>query len=131
MTDGNHPTVNDQTGIPAILTRLGLSGDQLSALQRQGFLTVEDRGFAKPIYKLRFRLDGRQKVKVLGTDEHLVQQVREALEVLQRPRHAIRKLKQVEQRAQILVRETKRNAMPLLASQGLRFHGHVLRRTRV
>jgi hypothetical protein len=49
------------------LEALGLSEEDVLALQRQGFVSTEDRG-GTAYFKLRWRLEGRQKVLALGLD---------------------------------------------------------------
>jgi hypothetical protein len=109
------PPVGTASGI---LTRCGLTAEQLRALRRQGFVATERRGASrKKIHKLRFRWQGRQQVRYLGTDPGAAAQVRAALERWQsearRRREAQRAARQARQAA-------KRQLTPLLPERGLR-----------
>ena len=72
----------DQT----LLAELGLDSADVAALRGQGFVSREVRGGGRIVYKLRFRLDRRQRVMCLGADDELARRVTQTLSRLQRPR---------------------------------------------
>ena len=111
------------------LQRLGISAEQLAALTRQGFLAREDRGGAKPIYKLRFRFRGRQIVKYVGTEPMIVNALQQELRALQCEHHWARGLQRLAGEAHAELRRTKRQLQPLLKAAGMKFHGYVIRRS--
>lgn len=115
---------------PSGLGRLGLSPEQLDALARQGFLAQEDRGGKKPVYKLRFRLHGRQIVKYVGTDPGFVAEVRQDLLALQQAHRQARELQKLMHEANLVLRSSKCSLQPALAAAGWRFHGYAVRRAR-
>lgn len=115
---------------PAILTELGLSADELAALSRQGFVS---RGWRRPglaVYKLRFRLGGRQQVRYLGADPRQAEAVRQALVAWQKPQLAVKRLRAVAREAAAVLRRMKQRLQPVVLSAGFEFHGLALRRSR-
>jgi hypothetical protein len=116
----------DQT----LLAELGLGSAEVAALKRQGFVSCEARGGGRIVYKLRFRLDHRQRVKCLGADEALARRVEETLSRLQHPRHKALALGRLTRETARLLRDGKRRIEPWLAAAGYRFHGQALRRPR-
>src|SRR4051794_31107499 len=48
-----------------LLNRLALSDEELGALTRQGFINSERRA-GKTIFRLRYRVDGRQRVRYVS-----------------------------------------------------------------
>ena len=69
--------------LPAALISLRLTAVDLQVLRWQGFVSAELRGNCR-IFKLRFRRDGRQVVRYLGTDPACAENVRSLLEQWQR-----------------------------------------------
>ena len=115
---------------PRRLADLGLEPDDHDALQRQGFVSVEYRGRRGPFFKLRFRLDGRQRVVYLGQDVGVAEQVQHELAELQAHHKLEQRLARLKAEALALVRESKRRLQPYLHCAGLRFHGLEIRGTR-
>lgn len=109
---------------------LGLVEDELHQLSRQGSIAYERRGRSSSVAKLRFRMNGVQRVKVLGSDEQFIARVRAELEALQIDRNQCQELKQMCQQAREVIRRHKAILAPLLEQQGMRFHGHSLRAKR-
>src|SRR5262245_35691495 len=120
----NSPSVAD---FPA-LGGLGLKDYHLKELSRQGFLATDKRG-RRTYVKLRFRCDGRQIVRYVGSAE-LAQAVSEELAVLQRDHQLQRHLDDLGRAAAQSLRIAKQKVAPLLAAEGFHFHGHAIRKSR-
>ena len=110
--------------------RLGFTNGELTALARQGFVCGEQRGPNNKVFKLRFRLNGQQRVRYLGTNEEQAQSVQRQLLELQRSTHQHRQLRQVAREARQLLTQAKTNLRPLLTAVGFDFHGLSIRRKR-
>ncbi len=120
-----------QVGRPtSILARIGLTAEEVTALERQGFVSAESRGRKCTVYKLRFRIGGRQRVRYVGTDPVLADAAREALHCLQKGRLTERELRSLTSEANRLLRESKSRLLPFAEAAGYRFHGRALRQTR-
>jgi hypothetical protein len=114
-----------------ILTRCGLTAEQLWALRRQGFVSRECRGAGrKEIYKLRFRWQRRQQVRYLGSDPAVAAQVRAVLIQWQASARRRREAQRAARQARRALRDAKRRLEPRLAETGFAFHGLAIRRTR-
>lgn len=113
----------------ARLAALGLVADELEALRRQGSVVREVRG-RTIVYKLRFRLRGRQRTKYLGTDGERAARIARILQDLQRLRCIRRRLKEAVRESANGLRIAKRRLEPILESAGIRFHGFLPRRRR-
>src|SRR5262245_57621597 len=114
-----------------LLRGLGLAEDDLAALRGQGFISCERRRAEHaPIYKLRYRTDGRQRTRYLGTDLSIVDSVRCELAELQKSVKDDRKMRQVLRFVRRRLRHCQKLLAPLLAQGGYTFHGRVLRRRR-
>ena len=118
-----------ETGAASLtaLERLGLTPEELIAVKQQGFVSPERRG-RSVIYKLRFRLDRRQRVRYLGTNPIAADAVRDELEQLRRVNRLDRTLRKLNVETNRLLRDTKRRLEPVVARAGLKFHGHALRK---
>lgn len=117
-------TVNQYSHLAA----LGLDGDDLRSLARQGFVSCDRRG-ERRYYKLRFRRNGRQIVRYLGSeqDASIVQGELDRLQVRLRLERELR----VKARMSIqAIRVAKDSLAPLLGEMGYEFHGHAIRRFR-
>ena len=112
------------------MLRLQLTAAELDALSRQGFVSSELRGNSAVIYKLRFRLAGRQRVYYLGTDLEYVAEVRDFLCALQGRRRLARRLEARNKAVRQLLRNIKPRLAQHLAESGYRLHGRALRRRR-
>ena len=111
------------------LRQLGLADADLAVLQRQGFVAAEGR---KPTrYKLRYRRDGRQRIRYLGSQAEFVAQVRRELSQLQSPMRQARALRRSLRTASRALRKAKRSLLPVLAATGHAYHGLIIRRRRV
>lgn len=110
-----------------VLSRLGLSDNELSALTRQGSVLGERRG-AKTVFRLRFRVDGRQRVRYVSSQD--VDALKVELASLQKAVRARRRLTDVATFARQLLRQRKSTLAPQLEERGYHFHGHSIRRYR-
>jgi len=115
---------------PEIFDQLQLSDDERQSLRRQGFVAAERRGPACVVFKLRFRIRGRQTVRYLGTDPERADEVRRALSAWQSRSRASRLLKRAERKSRQLLRSVKPRLIPAVEAAGLRFHGRQIRRPR-
>lgn len=98
------------------------------ALTQQGFVAEEPRGNRRR-YKLRFRRDGRQTVRYVGSAER-AEAVKRELNQLQQDVQLERELKAWVKRTNQRLREAKRQLEPLLNAQGFAFHGQAIRKPR-
>jgi hypothetical protein len=112
-----------------LLRSRGLTPTELAALRSQGFVSSELRG-EKTIYKLRYRVDGRQRVRCLGNDASTAKGIEQELAVMQTAVRTDRQLTKLHRNLRIVLRESKTRLEPLLESRGIRFHGHKIRQTR-
>jgi hypothetical protein len=110
------------------LDQLRLSPADLAALSLRGTVRPEIgyRGFV--IYKLRFRVDGKQRVKYLGKDPDFAAAVEAELRELQFERNRRRYRRANRSAAIQSLRTFKRLVEPLLAEAGYHFHGYAIRR---
>jgi hypothetical protein len=115
---------------PAALNQLRLTPAEMAALQKQGFVAAEMRGRRTIIYKLRFRVDGRQHVRYLGNDVAFVAAVQCALQIHQRGHELRSELRALTRDAAQLLRGTKRQLTPHLKQAGFVFHGRAVRQKR-
>jgi len=113
-----------------ILDQLGLTPEECDSLRRQGFVAAERRGPACVVFKLRFRMRGRQVVRYLGTDPEWADTVRRALSAWQSPQHAQRLLRRTERDSRRLLRSVKPRLIQAVEAAGLKFHGRQIRRPR-
>ena len=118
-------TINTHTECPA-LRQLQLPDQALAALRTQGFVRAEPHG-QKRIYKLRFRLDGRQHVRFLGDDEELARSVQAELRVLQRQVRIKRQFADLRRATGRILRESKSALEGLLEEHGFHYHGQAFR----
>jgi hypothetical protein len=106
-----------------------LTDDDLAALRRQGFVAAERRG-EHIVYKLRFRRDGRQVVRYIGSDLAQAKAVQLELDYLQEERRNELKLARLTDATRRMLRESKKELASLLAKEGFAFHGYAIRRCR-
>jgi hypothetical protein len=107
-----------------------LTGADLAALRRQGFVSTERRG-DRIHFKLRFRRGRQQLVRYIGSDPDKAQAVQRELEQLQDDRKKELELSRLTEKAKKLLRESKRVLAPLLDKEGFAFHGRQIRRRRL
>jgi hypothetical protein len=112
---------------PVMLAALGLSKLQLAALRRQGFVFL-DR--TRDRWKLRFRFDGRQTVRCLGTDPVRAEKLAAELREWQQPRRLTVAVRRLAKQASSIVRDRQQRLAGLVASRGFYFHGHEIRQRR-
>jgi hypothetical protein len=112
------------------LAALKLSDRELAALRRQGTVSAERRGNTT-IYKLRFRMNGRQQMRYLGIHERLANSVEAELDVLQREVRLQRRRAALGRAASNQLKSAKLTLQPLLESRGFHFHGLAVRKRRV
>lgn len=114
----------------AELAALGLSRAELAALTDQGCVIAERRGASTSVFKLRFRLGGRQKTKYLGSDAAAAARIGQALAAWQAPRQRDRRLRCCAAKGRALLRDVKRRLEGSLQAAGFKFHGRAIRRPR-
>ncbi len=71
------------------LEDLELEPEERVALQRQGFVSVEKRANGSSYFKLRFRCGGHQRVRGLGNNPAVAEQVRRQVQELQAKRRRV------------------------------------------
>jgi hypothetical protein len=112
----------------AVAGRLGPADHD--GLARQGWVSEQVRPSGATTYKLRWRVNGRQRVRYLGSDVAVAAQVRAALIDLQCARRTERELAQLLRQARAQLGTLKRQLQPDLESLGYAYHGYSARRTR-
>jgi len=113
-----------------VLDDFELTTDERLALEQQGFVSGERRDSGAIIYKLRFRLDGRQRVVSLGGDLELIARVRQALQDCQQRRRWKHRLASRAKVQRALGRKIRSELAPVAAAAGYWLHGRRLRRRR-
>jgi hypothetical protein len=114
----------------AHLAIYGLTDADQAALARQGFVIREPRGRNTIIYKLRYRLDGQQRVRYIGTETHEAERVQQSVNELQTERRLELAIGRLNREAAQLLRDGKQRLEGPLAAAGFRFHGRAIRRRR-
>ncbi len=131
--------MNDRSGADAgtrleaarsLLAKLGLNASDLAAVARQGFVSRERRSEDSVVYKLRFRLEGRQRVCYAGATDEAAQRARQAVAELQAERRIELDIGRFHRETAQLLRDSKRQLAGPLAAAGFRFHGRAIRRPR-
>src|SRR5438105_2365052 len=121
--------------VPCPLAELGLSGEDLEALKRQGFVAADYRHRGRrlfgPYFKLRWRSKRRQQVLYLGQAQQRAEEVRAALTEWQRPSRLIRELSRVLGETRRRLASTKALLASHLPNGELYVHGYTLRRKRM
>lgn len=102
----------------------------LEGLSRQGFVSWGSRG-ARRIAKLRYRSDGRQRVRVIGRDRELAAAVAAALAARQQMRRRELARRRLLADAARALRESWRLVAPEVRAAGFRTHGRSVRRPRL
>ena len=115
---------------PLALARLRLTTAELETLRRQGAVARERRG-RRWLYKLRFRVDGRQVTRYVGTDAGKAAEVRQGLREWQVGRHLDLALGRLARQAGRELRRAKQELEKQMAERGLGFHGLAVRRPRL
>lgn len=120
---------SDDQIISAGLEVLGLSAEDVGALKQQGSIAKEKRG-NRTVYKLRWRVGEKQRIKYLGTDTARVGWIEEQLRQHQRICRLKKQLRDLGREGMAILREAKIRLQPLLEERGLAFHGLEIRRHR-
>jgi hypothetical protein len=110
-----------------LLNGLALTDEELSALTRQGFIRGEKRG-QKTVFRLRFRVDGRQRARYVS--RHHAVSLGAELALLQKRVRAHRRVTRLAALARQALRHRRLTLAPILEMRGLHFHGHQIRRRR-
>lgn len=113
---------------PALATLV--SCQELEAMTRQGTVVAERFEAHKCRFKLRFRFQGRQKVRYIGIDSAFAERVRSELASLQHAHRSCRAFRNAARRARVRCRETKKELEPILAGTEFYFYGWEVRRSR-
>jgi hypothetical protein len=111
-----------------ILASLRLDSEDIAAIADQGFISKDHRG-NRTYDKLRFRRDGRQRVRYIG-DAARASAVEEELKILQRPLQLRRRMAELTRSVTGELRTAREKLQPLAESQGYCYHGHALRKRR-
>jgi hypothetical protein len=127
-TTDNLLTEEDRHVRYPVLASLSLDDTDLAELSHQGFICREKRG-GRIYYKLRYRSRGRQVVRYIGNALRAAAVEGELLD-LQFETAARRKLNAVVKVANSMLRDSKTQLEPILASHGFAFHGLSIRRVR-
>ena len=113
------------------IDKLDLTTEEMTALRRQGFVSREHRR-GRVFYKVRFRMPtGRQRVRYLGADPAVAEEVQKELFEMQTGRCMNRELKKLVKEAGQRLQSSKETLAPALAEAGYHFHGLSVRRKRV
>lgn len=112
------------------LGHLQVTCKEYEALKEQGFVSIDRRG-KRHIYKLRFRYEGRQRVRYLGMCEKKAEAIRRELADLQQPHKSRLMIARLSNQACELMRRTKKDLAPLLEAAGYHYHGYEIRRTKI
>ena len=110
------------------LASLRLNDTDLAELSQQGFICREKRD-GRIYHKLRFRRRGKQAVRYIGNPGRAAAVERELLD-LQTETATRRELNAVVKVANKMLRDSKTQLEPILASHGFAFHGLSIRRVR-
>lgn len=117
------------------LSELNLAPDDLACLLRQGFVSSEFRSRRGktfgPYYKLRWRSEGRQRVKYLGRDFEKAAKVSSLLQRRRSLRRGQTKLGKNLHAALQALRDARNQLEIALAARGIRLHGYTPRRRAV
>ena len=116
------------------LLQLGLSEADCRCLVHCGFVGSEYRQrhgqTYGPYYKLRFRSNGRQRVRYLGRDAALAARIRTALATLHNSRRLLRQTLAAMAQLRGRMAALKEDLRPHLAAHGLQLHGYAARQPR-
>jgi len=123
--------VSSSTGpLLSVIDQLGLSPAERAAARKQGFVSAEVRSPQCTVYKLRFRHDGRQRVRYLGVDAAVAERLRQELVELQRPVVLRRQLRALTASIPSAIRRANQLLLPLVEQAGYHFHGRQIRKCR-
>jgi len=111
-----------------ILASLGLASEDIAAIADQGFISPDRRG-DRTYFKLRFRRNGRQRVRYIGGAARAIAVAAE-LKALQGDLQLRRRMAVLTRSVTSALRTAREKLQPLAESHGYYFHGHALRRRR-
>ena len=111
------------------LASLNLCPEAWDVLATQGSLCAEGCRTGE-VYKLRFRLGGKQQSRYVGKSPRFVEQIRRELAQLQAERRSRKRTRRLVREAKQCLRRTQRQLEPLLSMSGRVFHGRAIRRQR-
>lgn len=114
----------------SLLEQVGLTSEEIAAVKCQGVVCQEARGRKSSIFKLRFRVDGRQRVQYLGSDPAYAETVREELRSIRKGKLMDKRLRSLVSEAKRLLRQSISRLQPLVEPIGISFHGRALRQAR-
>jgi len=124
----NNPSANaPATDTP--LAELGLEADVLLTLRKQGGIFAEQRAGGL-VFKLRFRWQGRQRVKYVSSDANEADRFRHALYAWQNEHRQEQRLRRLAVEGREVLRATKHRLAAPLAAIGYQFHGFAIRQSR-
>ena len=109
---------------------LGLQAAQIEVLRYQGFVSRERRHGRSEVFKLRFRSNGQQQVRYLGTSPLEAARVELAVKTLQRAKRAQHEMQELQQESRAGLKAAKRLLSPVLKAAGYQFHGMSVRYSR-
>ena len=116
----------------SLLAELGLTDEDVLSLVHQGFLTAEYRNYGGarlgPYFKLRWRSNGRQRVKYLGRDVNRAEAVSDAINSLREGKRRQDRLTALVADARKSLRRAKQAMNAAMANQGRYFHGFAVRK---
>lgn len=115
--------------VAANLAALGFKTEEIAALRQQGFVSSEMRS-GRMIYKLRFRLGGRQRVRYLGTNQEAADDVERLIQALQSSRRIKKQLRELDLEVTEKLKTLKQRLGPFLDRAGMKFHGLAIRSPR-
>ena len=118
----------------SFLMALGLSRDEVECMEQQGFVAVEHRAYKGtrlgPYFRLRWRMNGRQRVKSLGLDAELAVAVVNAIAQLQKKKALTHFLKRMLLEARRGLKLAKKDLQATMAATGRYYHGFTARKRR-
>jgi hypothetical protein len=118
----------------SLLAELGLTDEDVLALANQGFLTAEYRDYCGtrlgPYFKLRWRSNGRQRVKYLGRDVNRAEVISNAIANLREGKRIQEQLAELVAEARQSLRRAKQAMDTTMANQDRYFHGFTGRKKR-
>jgi hypothetical protein len=123
-----------EASAPALATlfqELNLTDAERQAVREQGFVHRKSRGRRGAVFFLRFRLNGKQMARYLGTDAERARTIQLALESWQRP-HALRRRlrKRIREMRTLLATVKAQIAQYAVARGDGCFHRRTLRQPR-
>ena len=111
----------------SLLAELGLTDEDVLTLVNQGFLTAEYRNYGDarlgPYFKLRWRSNGRQRVKYLGRDVKRAEAISDAIGRLREGKRRQEQFAALVVDARKSLRRAKQAMTTAMGNLGRYFHG--------